>query len=212
MSKTTILKVVQEFMLKENRPYAINEIVEKCGKDLGKTAIQKALDSLVNQEVLKEKCYGKHKIYFAQQNINIKELKKDVQSLKQQLNQAQTILKTKETQLNVLELKLKSFKPIKSLTTLEEERDQLLDDIRCTNEKLRSFQAQESESKFSTQDVKKIVSKYENVALAYRKRKRMCTDMLDAIMEGYPKTKKALIADIGLETDEEVGFNVTFKR
>lgn len=40
----------------------------------------------------------------------------------------------------------------------------------------------------------------------------MCTDMLDAIMEGYPKTKKALIADIGLETDEEVGFNVTLKR
>ena len=39
----------------------------------------------------------------------------------------------------------------------------------------------------------------------------MCTDMLDAIMEGYPKTKKALIADIGLETDEEVGFNAVLE-
>lgn len=47
--------------------------------------------------------------------------------------------------------------------------------------------------------------------MAYRKRKRMCNDMVDAIMEGYPKTKKALIADIGLETDEEVGFNVALK-
>lgn len=36
--------------------------------------------------------------------------------------------------------------------------------------------------------------------------------MLDAILEGYPKTKKALISDIGLETDEEVGFNVEIKR
>lgn len=70
-----------------------------------------------------------------------------MQSLKQQLNQAQNLLKTKETKLNDLELKLKSFNKIKSLATLEEERDQLLDDIRFANEKLRTFQAQEAQAK-----------------------------------------------------------------
>lgn len=70
-----------------------------------------------------------------------------MQSLKQQLNQAQNLLKNKETQLNDLELKLKSYNKIKSLTTLEEERDQLLDDIRFANEKLRTFQAQEAQAK-----------------------------------------------------------------
>lgn len=30
--------------------------------------------------------------------------------------------------------------------------------------------------------------------------------MIETIMEGYPGTKKKLIEDIGLETDEGVGF------
>ena len=39
----------------------------------------------------------------------------------------------------------------------------------------------------------------------WRKRKRIATDIIDAIMEGYPKKKKDLLEEIGLETDEEVG-------
>lgn len=41
MSKTPLIKIVQDFMLKENRPYGINDILDKCGKELGKTHIQK---------------------------------------------------------------------------------------------------------------------------------------------------------------------------
>lgn len=46
MSKTPVLKVVQDFMLKENRPYGLNDIVEKCGKELGKSAMQKYVQNM----------------------------------------------------------------------------------------------------------------------------------------------------------------------
>ena len=36
----------------------------------------------------------------------------------------------------------------------------------------------------------------------WRKRKRMCCDMLDAILEGYPKGKKALYEEVGIEVDD----------
>lgn len=39
----------------------------------------------------------------------------------------------------------------------------------------------------------------------WRKRRRMAMDILDAILEGYPKKKKDLFDDIGIETDEDVG-------
>lgn len=42
----------------------------------------------------------------------------------------------------------------------------------------------------------------------YRKRKRLCNDMIDGIMEGYPKPKKKLIEDTEIETDEAVGFDI----
>ncbi|XP_061392590.1 homologous-pairing protein 2 homolog [Musca vetustissima] len=212
MSKSSVLKVVQEFMLKANRPYAINDVVDGCGKDLGKAAIQKSLDSLVDKEILAMKMYGKNKIYFPKQNTNAGELKKDVLMAKQKLNQARQVLKSKENQLSEMQIKLRSLSKIKTLAQLEEEKENLMDDIRNINEKLRHYEAQEKEAKLSSQDVKKIETKYSNVSTAYRKRKRICNDMLDAILEGYPKTKKALISDIGLETDEEVGFNVELKR
>ncbi|XP_061390568.1 uncharacterized protein LOC133325885 [Musca vetustissima] len=212
MSKSSVLKVVQEFMLKANRPYAINDVVDGCGKDLGKAAVQKSLDSLVDKEILAMKMYGKNKIYFPKQNNNIGELKKDVMMAKQKLAQARQVLKSKENQLSEMQIKLRSLSKIKTLAQLEEEKENLMDDIRNINEKLRHYEAQEKETKLSSQDVKKIETKYSNVSTAYRKRKRICNDMLDAILEGYPKTKKALISDIGLETDEDVGFKVELKR
>ena len=41
MSKTEAAKIVLQFLKDENRPYAINEILAKCGKELGKSAVQK---------------------------------------------------------------------------------------------------------------------------------------------------------------------------
>ncbi|CAG0922250.1 unnamed protein product [Notodromas monacha] len=42
----------------------------------------------------------------------------------------------------------------------------------------------------------------------WRKRKRMAMDMIDGVLEEYPKTKKALLEDIGVETDEMVGVSL----
>ena len=39
----------------------------------------------------------------------------------------------------------------------------------------------------------------------WRKRKRLTTDILDAILEGYPKKKKDLFEEVGIETDDDAG-------
>ncbi|KAJ8979465.1 hypothetical protein NQ317_002815 [Molorchus minor] len=49
---------------------------------------------------------------------------------------------------------------------------------------------------------------YERYLDQYRKRKRMCMDILDSILENYPKSKKHLFDEIGIETDEDAGFSV----
>ncbi len=33
----------------------------------------------------------------------------------------------------------------------------------------------------------------------------MCLDVTDAILENYPKSKKVLFEDVGIETEEDVG-------
>uniref|UniRef100_A0A8D2MBU2 PSMC3 interacting protein n=1 Tax=Zonotrichia albicollis TaxID=44394 RepID=A0A8D2MBU2_ZONAL len=39
----------------------------------------------------------------------------------------------------------------------------------------------------------------------WRRRKRMATELLDAILEGYPKSKKQFFEEVGIETDEDHG-------
>ena len=39
----------------------------------------------------------------------------------------------------------------------------------------------------------------------WRKRKRSCVDVINSILENYPKSKKILLEDIGVETDEDAG-------
>ncbi|XP_073811953.1 homologous-pairing protein 2 homolog [Musca autumnalis] len=131
-AKSSVAKIVQEFMLKANRPYAINDVVEGCGKELGKAAIQKSLDSLVDKEILIMKMYGKNKIYFPKQNSNSAELKKDVLLMKQKVAQARQVLKSKENQLSEMQTKLRSLSKIKTLAQLEEERESLMDDIKIS--------------------------------------------------------------------------------
>jgi 26S proteasome regulatory subunit (ATPase 3-interacting protein) len=55
--------------------------------------------------------------------------------------------------------------------------------------------------KLSAADFKKACAIKEKTASELRKRKRICVDMLDQILEGYPKGKKALLEEVGVETD-----------
>jgi len=57
----------------------------------------------------------------------------------------------------------------------------------------------------SLKDRGQVKKEYETVTKEYRKRKRMCMDILDSILENCPKPKKALFEEIGIETDESVG-------
>ncbi|CAG2245194.1 PSMC3IP [Mytilus edulis] len=78
-------------------------------------------------------------------------------------------------------------------------------------QKLRSLN-----SSISTEDAEKEVNSLnediykmrEKFVKEWRKRKRLTNDVLGAILEGYPKTKKQLYEDVGIETDEDLHVTV----
>ncbi|XP_037954742.1 homologous-pairing protein 2 homolog [Teleopsis dalmanni] len=196
-------------MSKKNRPFAVNDVLENCGKTFGKSTVQKMLDSLAERGKITVKTFGKQNIYFIKQKFNMEENKKELQGSKQKLLQIENNIKNKENEYRELEKKLKVLPKVISIESLEAQHSEMLDEVRELNEKLRRSKAQKLEQKeFTSAEAKKIVNHYNELVDALRKRKRICNDMLDAIMEGYPKSKKALIDDIGIETDEAVGFDI----
>jgi 26S proteasome regulatory subunit, ATPase 3, interacting protein len=113
-------------------------------------------------------------------------------------------VKTKEARVKTIELALKTTRN----TMTREEVDAQKAELTASVETLRA-QVTAQRDKGGSQDPaeqKRVEKQFDKYSTAYRKRKRMCTDMIDMIMESYPKTKKQLVADVGIETDEDVGF------
>ncbi|KAF4533498.1 hypothetical protein B566_EDAN000983 [Ephemera danica] len=82
--------------------------------------------------------------------------------------------------------------------------------LRAEKDKLQTrYEQLSNNAKLMTEaDKKKIVDEQASLEKEWRKRRRMALDLLDAILENYPKSKQTLYEEIGVETDEEAGVKV----
>jgi 26S proteasome regulatory subunit (ATPase 3-interacting protein) len=69
MSSATVnpSESVLVYLTAQNRPYSANDIFLNLHRDVGKTAVQKALDLLVADGKVREKLNGKQKAYVVSQ-------------------------------------------------------------------------------------------------------------------------------------------------
>ena len=66
-----------------------------------------------------------------------------------------------------------------------------------------------NEQNLISKEEKEQISKNHELAVKeWRKRKRMCTDVMNAILEGYPKPKKDFLEEVGIETDEDFAVKI----
>lgn len=56
-------EAVYKYLQNTNRPYSANDITLNLHKEYGKSAVQKGLDELVEKNRIREKTYGKQKVY-----------------------------------------------------------------------------------------------------------------------------------------------------
>lgn len=195
-------KAVLEYVKAQNRPYSSNDIFNNLHKEHGKTAIIRALDQLAQDNKIKEKTYGKQKVYFADQDEFPDVAESELAAMDQEINALGGKLQDISRELQVREHLLSSLN--NSLTT-----EQLVEQIKSATQerdKLASrLEKLTSNTNFVEPEVKdKIYKDSDKFVKEWRKRKRMASEMLEAILEGYPKGKKALIEETGVETDEDV--------
>lgn len=121
------------------------------------------------------------------------------------------LVKEKSAELTRLETELKDSGLDKSASQLENENTAMKAELDSIEEKIAKIEKRKqeklAESKVVDPKEKKAVEKdYEKYLAAYKKRKAMCRDMIDTVMESYPGSKKKLLDDIGIETDEDALF------
>lgn len=196
-------EAVHKYLCTTNRPYSANDIMLNLHKEFGKTAIQKALDELVGEGKVLEKTYGKQKVYCIKQEIvSNSQVSDELKDTDQELLQAAEKLSCLENEVKQAQAQLNE---LLSTPTTEEGRAEQCNLIK-KNEALLKKVAELSQCTIKTPEIdrNKIKQEHSKMVKEYNKRKRICTEIINAILEGYPKSKKVLIEEIGIETDEIV--------
>ncbi|GFT06153.1 homologous-pairing protein 2 homolog [Nephila pilipes] len=202
MSKSNINKQILDYLKDQNRPYSVIDIHNNLHKEHGKTAVMKALEILVNDGKVKEKTYGKQKIYFVDQNEFANSDNADLMRMDAEINNMTNTLNDLQKQIKVAESQLDAID--KSLTTEEAELEleKIKNELPQLRLKLESLES--NTGRISPEEKNALYEARKKYCKEWQKRKRLANDMLDAILEGYPKTKKHLFEEVGMETDGDL--------
>ncbi|XP_003705703.1 homologous-pairing protein 2 homolog [Megachile rotundata] len=191
---------VYKYMKVQNRPYSINEIVSNLHNEYGKSAVQKAVDKLVAEGKVFEKVYGKQKVYCPVQdsNLDVEELMRIDRELQAHANEVESKYQELDKEIKVQEALLIS---VKSSITVEEAKRQkavLEENIRVLTNKLDELMDTSSNEDL-TETKRKAERALDEYSREYAKRKRLCTEIIDCILENYPGSKNELYEEIGIE-------------
>ncbi|XP_036794174.1 homologous-pairing protein 2 homolog isoform X2 [Oncorhynchus mykiss] len=179
------LTVIFAYLNEKNRPYSAQDVFNNLQKQhgLGKTAVVKAMEQLALEGKIKEKTYGKQKIYFADQAQFAEVSEADLKAIDSRISDLSTQVQALSQGCRQLDAEMKELNS--SLTT-----EEMMSEIKELKAECSGYR----------EHLEKIKSVTNHVT---PEQKEMASDMMGSILEGYPKTKKQFLEEVGVETDED---------
>ncbi|KYN38970.1 Homologous-pairing protein 2 like protein [Trachymyrmex septentrionalis] len=196
---TTI--AVYNYMKMQNRPYSVNDVVTNLLNEHSKTAVQKAMDELVKKGKLFEKVYGKQKIYCVVQDsqYDTDELMRIDKELQSHANEVETKYQEVMKEVKEQETLLASLKSSLTLEDAQKEKIALQENVKQLTHKLDKLM-EKSGSEDLQESKRKAQENLDEYSREYLKRKKICIEILDCILESYPGNKDELYEEIGIDS------------
>ena len=201
--ESQVADIVFAYLRDSSRPYSVNDIHNNLQKEfgLGKPAVQRALDGMVADGTLREKVYGKQKIYFADQSKCTPVSSQTLLQLDEELAAVTTEWQQLSDEVRAMESQASGLSKVKSVDELRRECRELEKECQELEQKLQTLK--QGSRGVDPAENRKVKDKLVRLVTEWRKRKRLASNSLDAILEACPKPKKALMEEMGLDTDEE---------
>ncbi|NXH12641.1 HOP2 protein, partial [Bucco capensis] len=150
---------------------------------------------------IREKVYGKQKIYFADQEQLPAASEAELRGLDEQIATLSAKVQAVQQSCRQMEGELKELNSSMTTPEVVREIEELRNDCVSYTEKLERIKS--ATNHVTPEEKEKVCSEQKLYCKEWRRRKRMATELLDAILEGYPKSKKQFFEEVGIETDEE---------
>uniref|UniRef100_A0A3P9LWN2 Homologous-pairing protein 2 homolog n=1 Tax=Oryzias latipes TaxID=8090 RepID=A0A3P9LWN2_ORYLA len=195
--------LILAYLNEKNRPYSAQDVFCNLQKQhgLGKTAVVKAMELLALEGKIKEKTYGKQKIYFADQSqfkdvndADLKAMDHEISALCAEVQSVTQSCRELDAELKELNSSLTTEEMVAEIQQLKTE---------CSGYRERLEKIKSASNHVTPEEKEKVYKERDVYVKEWRKRKRLASDMMDAILEGYPKSKKEFLDEVGVETDED---------
>ncbi|XP_054877594.1 homologous-pairing protein 2 homolog [Poeciliopsis prolifica] len=195
--------IILAYLNEKNRPYSAQDVFSNLQKQhgLGKTAVVKAMELLAQEGKIKEKTYGKQKIYFADQSQFRDVNDADLKAMDKQISELSAEVQTLTQSCRQLDTELKELNS--SLTTEEMMAEIQELKAECSGYRERLEKIKSATNHVTPEEKEKVYKERDVYVKEWKKRKRLASDMINAILEGYPKSKKEFLEEVGVETDED---------
>ncbi|XP_060883172.1 homologous-pairing protein 2 homolog [Labrus mixtus] len=195
--------LILSYLNEKNRPYSAQDVFCNLQKQhgLGKTAVVKAMELLALEGKIKEKAYGKQKIYFADQSQFKDVNDADLKAMDRQISELSAEVQSLTQTCRQLDAEVKELNG--SLTTKEIQSEIQELKAECSGYRGRLEKIKSATNHVTPEEKEKVCKERNIYVKEWKKRKRMASDMMNQILEGYPKSKKEFLDEVGVETDED---------
>lgn len=204
-AQTTVL----EYLTAQNRPFNNKMVFENLHGAVGQAQVTKIMDDLSASGELNKKENGKQKVYWASQETeaikaltgadsaaSAAALDAEAQSAKEQATEHKAKADAVMAENKRLSAQPGDAEAAELIAKLTEETAKM-------EERLKGLR--ESTVKVSREDFEAAEKVYAETKAAWKKRKRLCKDVVSALGEGSGQSFAELAEEVGLETDEQVG-------
>jgi len=185
---------ILNYLKKQNRPYSAADIYNNLHGAVGKTLVQKILQKSSEENKIKEKIYGKQKVYVAIQDDeefspeDLLNLDKTIEELQKELKEERTKTNSLKSQLNNLNNSMTDEEIVEKLNSTLEENQNLEERLNTLTKGVKLI------SKEEQNEIDKSLA-YNK--LEWKKRKKMFRDAWDIITENMQKKSKRINGRIG---------------
>ncbi|XP_043856623.1 homologous-pairing protein 2 homolog isoform X2 [Dromiciops gliroides] len=195
--------LVLSYLREQNRPYSAQDVFGNLQRDhgLGKAAVVKALEQLAQQGKIKEKVYGKQKIYFADQDefdtvsdTDLKGLDDEILSLTSKVQSVQQSCRHMEAELKELTSSLTTPEMCKEIEELKKE---------CANYTERLNKIKAATNHVTPEEKEKVYQEKQKYHKEWRKRKRMVTPRVRSSFLKKLELRQMKITTSPFQTPEE---------
>ncbi|KAI8352693.1 Tat binding protein 1-interacting protein-domain-containing protein [Mortierella sp. GBAus27b] len=199
-------KLVLDYLIKQNRPYSVTDIVSNLHAAVSKTECQRVINVLVEKDLVTTKLYGKQSIYVIRQDTIDVATPQEMAAIDNEMRLLQGQIAESKARHKQLSSELSALNSALTTDQITARLDQL---------KAKNVQAEEhlsllrSGNQLVTREEKQRVAKeMEFYRKMWNQRRRIFKDMFATVTENMPGNPKDLLEELDIAMQDPININI----